>query len=77
MASYITLPQQKILGLFWRGMFRESKDYESLITYPKIFWKEYEAVSELKTYIKIKKENAEAYRAGKEKIKGNKYICVE
>ena len=71
------IAQEKILGLFWRGMFRDTKDYESWFTYPEIFWNEDEAVKKLKSHLKIEKENREAHLAGKAKIKNNKYICVE
>jgi hypothetical protein len=73
--------QEKILGLFWYGMFRsyEVCGYQLISNFstPRIYYKLEEAIKDVKQYIQIESDRAAAYKAAKEKIKNSNVVCVE
>jgi len=69
------IAQERFLWFFWTSLFNDWHSWEH--SSPKIYWNEEEVTTILKDYVRIENERKAAYLAGKNKIKNNKYICIE
>lgn len=69
------IAQERFLWFFWRSVFTTWHHCE--FSSPTVYWNEEEVTKLLRDHIRIKNERAAAYKAVKEKIKGNEFICVE